>query len=65
MNLLTKSGWYLLNLLYKLFFVFRKFHLQEEFEKANGEEEDSESDSDAEFDGGLKVPKKLWKKLYK
>lgn len=43
----------------------KKNHVREEFIKANCEEENSESDSDAEFDGGLKVPKKLWKKLYK
>lgn len=49
----------------EFFFVFRKNHVREEFIKANCEEENSESDSDAEFDGGLKVPKKLWKKLYK
>ncbi|GAB1600830.1 SWI/SNF-related matrix-associated actin-dependent regulator of chromatin subfamily A member 5-like isoform X1 [Argonauta hians] len=47
----------------------KQYYARKTFEKINGTAEESESDeesySDAEFDGGLKVPKKIWKRLYK
>eukprot|EP00106_Octopus_bimaculoides_P007516 XP_014774958.1 PREDICTED: DNA excision repair protein ERCC-6-like [Octopus bimaculoides] len=47
----------------------RQYNARKIFEKVNGDVEESDSDeegySDAEFDGGLKVPKKTWKQLYK